>query len=81
MKKNFFRELISDDNKINERSFVGVVSFGMMIIAFLADIITGIFNKQLVIEEFIFDGFLILTSIAFGLSIAGNVLGKNKPQE
>ena len=25
--KKFFRELISDDNQINEQAFVGVVSF------------------------------------------------------
>lgn len=29
--KKFFRELISDDNNINEQAFVGVVSFFAMV--------------------------------------------------
>jgi hypothetical protein len=82
--KNFFRELISDDNKINERSFVGVLAFAMMILAFIVDIVTGIFGKKLVIEEFIFDGFLVLTSVAFGLTVAHKIFnkedGSDKPE-
>lgn len=76
--KNFFKKLISDDNTINERSFVGVISFAMMILAFLVDIVTGIFGKKLVIEEFIFNGFLMLTSVTFGLTIAGKIFNKKE---
>jgi hypothetical protein len=77
----FFRELISEDNTINEKSFVGVISFFAMVIAFLVDIITGIWGVKLVVEEFIFNGFLMLTSVSFGITTIGKIFNKNKKQE
>ena len=52
--KKFFRELISDDNSINEQAFVGVVSFFAMVFVLLIDVITGIIGNELIIKEFIF---------------------------
>ena len=40
--KKFFRELISDDNQINEQAFVGVISFFAMVFVLMTDVITGI---------------------------------------
>lgn len=77
----FWRELISDNNSINEKSFVGVISFFMMVLAFLVDIITGIWGVKLVIEEFIFNGFLMLTSVVFGIATAGKIFNKNNKIE
>lgn len=74
--RKFFRELISDDNNINEQSFVGVVSFFAMIAVLLVDVVTGAYGKELVIKEFIYDGFLILTISAFGIKVAGNIINK-----
>jgi hypothetical protein len=76
--KRFFRELISDDNNINEQSFVGVVSFFAMLLVLLIDIVTGAFGKELVIKEFIYDGFLVLTISTFGIKIAGNIINRKK---
>jgi hypothetical protein len=77
----FWRELISDNNSINEKSFVGVISFFMMVLAFLVDIVTGIWGVKLVIEEFIFNGFLMLTSVVFGIATAGKIFNKNNKNE
>jgi hypothetical protein len=77
----FWKNLISDNNDINEKSFVGVVSFFAMIFTLAADVVTGILGNKLVIEEFIFNGFLILTSVSFGISMAGTVFNKNKKEE
>jgi hypothetical protein len=76
----FFKELVSDDNDINEKSFVGVISFFMMVLAFFVDIVTGIWGVKLVVEEFIFNGFLMLTSVDFGIATAGKIFN-NKKQE
>jgi hypothetical protein len=77
--KKFFRELISDDNSINEQAFVGVISFFAMLFVLLVDVVTGIISKELVIKEFIFDGFMILTLGAFGITTAGRIVNlKNK---
>jgi hypothetical protein len=77
----FWKNLISDDNDINEKSFVGVVSFFAMVFTLIADVITGMLGQKLVIEEFIFNGFLILTSVSFGISMAGTIFDKNKKEE
>jgi hypothetical protein len=74
----FWKELISDNNTINEKSFVGVISFFMMVLAFLVDIITGVWGAKLVIEEFIFNGFLMLTSVVFGIATAGKIFNNKK---
>jgi hypothetical protein len=74
----FWKNLISDNNDINEKSFVGVVSFFAMVFTLMADVITGMLGNKLVIEEFIFDGFLILTSVSFGISMVGTIFDKKK---
>lgn len=80
--KKFFRELISDDNNINEQAFVGVVSFFAMVFVLFVDVITGIIGNELVIKEFIFDGFMLLTLGAFGITTAGRIMKlKNKVKE
>jgi hypothetical protein len=82
--RKLFRELISDDNHINEQAFVGVISFFAMVFVLLVDVVTGIWSKELIIKEFIFDGFMLLTLGAFGITTAGRVLSlkhKNKKQE
>jgi cytochrome b len=76
--KKFFRELISDDNQINEQAFVGVVAFFAMVFILVVDVITGIMSKELIIKEFIFDGFMILTLGAFGITTAGRILALKK---
>jgi len=77
--RKFFRELISDDNNINEQAFVGVVAFFAMVFILIVDVITGIMSKELIIKEFIFDGFMLLTLGAFGITTAGRIMSlKNK---
>ena len=76
--KKFFRELISDDNQINEQAFVGVVAFFAMAFILVVDVITGILGNELIIKEFIFDGFMILTLGAFGITTAGRILSLKK---
>lgn len=76
--KKFFRELISDDNQINEQAFVGVVAFFAMAFILIVDVNTGILGRELIIKEFIFDGFMILTLGAFGITTAGRILSLKK---
>jgi ABC-type uncharacterized transport system permease subunit len=64
----FLKELFKDNNDINEKSVVGFLSFGMMVIALFVDLITGWMGKQLLINEYIFNGFLIITLGSFGIS-------------
>jgi cytochrome b len=79
--RKFFKELISDDNSINEQAFVGVISFFAMLFVLLVDVVTGIFSKELLVKEFIFDGFMILTLGAFGITTAGRIMSLKKKTE
>ena len=67
-KKYFFIEMFKDQNDINEKSVVGFISFMMMVIAMGVDIVTGVTGKELLINQFIFDGFMYLTIASFGIA-------------
>ena len=76
--KKFFKELISDNNHINEQTFVGIVAFFAMVFILIVDVITGIWGNELIIKEFIFDGFMIITLGAFGITTVGRVMSLKK---
>jgi len=63
-----WKEIFKDDNDYNEKSIVGFASFAMMAIFAMADIATGWFGKDLVINEFIYNSFIIVTLGSFGIA-------------
>ena len=69
-----FRDIFKDDNGINEKTIVGFLSFGMMAIFAITDIVTGVAGNHLVISEFIYNSFLIVTLGSFGIAEIGKVL-------
>ena len=73
-----FKDIFKDDNDINEKSVVGFASFAVMVIFAAADIVTGFFGKDLVIQEFIYDSFLFITLVCFGIAEAGKIFGKKE---
>ena len=48
----FWKELFSDDNQINEKSVVGFAAFAVMVVAMVADLVTGYFGKDFIISVF-----------------------------
>jgi len=60
--------LFKDSNDINEKSVVGFGSFIIMVVFALADIITGLFGTDLVINEIIYNSFLVITLGSFGIA-------------
>jgi hypothetical protein len=73
-----FKNIFKDDNDINEKSVVGFASFAVMVIFAAADIVTGFFGKDLVIQEFIYDSFLFITLGCFGIAEACKIFGKKE---
>ena len=73
---SFLKELFNDNNTINEKSVVGFASFICMVIALAVDLITGWLGKPLVINEFIFDGFLVITLGSFGIASVDKWINK-----
>lgn len=79
-----FKDMFKDQNDINEKSVVGFASFAVMVLFALADIVTGFVGKDLNVQEFIYNSFVIITLGSFGIAEVGKVFGKknnNNPEE
>ena len=74
--KKFFSELFNDNNSINEKAVIGFAAFIMMCIFAIADIVTGTMNKPLVVNEFIYDSFKIITIACFGIASVDKFINK-----
>ena len=75
------KELFNDKNSINEKSIIGFASFVTMLIFAVVDLATGFFGKDLVIHEYIYDSFLIITLGCFGIAEVGSIFGSKKAEE
>lgn len=73
-----FKDMFKDENDLNEKSIVGFASFAIMVVFALADIVTGFIGKDLVVQEFIYNSFVIITLGAFGIAEAGKIFGGKK---
>lgn len=79
--KDFFKQLFSDDNQINEKSFVGFIAFVCMVIALFVDLITGWLGQELLINEFIFDGFMVIVLGSFGIGSIDKFINARKGKQ
>jgi hypothetical protein len=82
--KKFFKDLFDDNNTINEKALVGFIAFFFLCVALIVDLVTGYVGTALVINEFIFDGFMIIILGAFGIASVDkwlNKKGNNKNEE
>ena len=61
-------EIFKDNNDWNEKSIIGFVAFGIMCVIMVVDLITGYVGKDLVINEFIYDSFVLVVLGCFGIS-------------
>lgn len=76
-----FWEIFNNRNKYNEKNIVGFLSFAMMSLFATVDIATGIWGKELVINDIIFNSFVYITLGAFGIAEAGKIFGKKEKDE
>ena len=79
--KNFLKQLFDDSNTINEKAVVGYVAFLMMIISLTIDLVTGWLGRPLIINEFIFNGFMVIVLGSFGIASVDKWLNKKSLNE
>ena len=77
----FIKQLVDDNNSINEKAVVGFIAFFMLCVALIVDLVTGYFGKPLVINEFIFDGFMVIILGAFGIASVDKWLNKKDKKD
>ena len=76
-----FKDLFKDNNDINEKSVVGFASFAVMVIFAAVDIITGFYGEELVIQDYIYNSFVIITLGSFGIAEVGKIFSKKNNEE
>ena len=69
---NFFK----DRNDINEKTVIGFISFCIMFLFALADLISGFAGRELIIHQYVYESFLILTLGVFGISSVDKYINK-----
>ena len=76
-----FTYMFKDKNYINEKSVIGFMSFAVMVLFALADLITGYLGKDLVVQEFIYNSFLVITLGCFGIAGIEKIFAKKEKEE
>ena len=66
MKK--FIQIFKDTNDWNEKTIIGFLSFAVMVFVMFADGFSGAMGKDLVINEFTYNSFVIVTLGSFGIA-------------
>ena len=75
-RKRKFIDLFLDDNDVNEKSIIGFISFFLMVVFGVCDLVTAFYGMDLKISDTIYTSFVVVTLGAFGISEAGKAFGK-----
>jgi len=61
-------EIFKDNNDWNEKSVVGFIAFAIMCVIMIVDLVTGWLGRDLMINEFVYDSFVLVVLGCFGIS-------------
>ena len=73
--KRKFIDLFLDDNDVNEKAIIGFISFFLMTVFGVCDLITAFWDMDLRVSDTIYTSFVVVTLGAFGISEAGRAFG------
>lgn len=73
-----FKDIFKDENNYNEKTVIGFLSFAVMVVFALVDLVTGYFGKDLVVQEFIYNSFVFVTLGSFGIAGLEKFAGKKE---
>ena len=63
-----FIKIFKDTNDWNEKTIIGFLSFAVMVVVMIADVVTGWVGKDLPVNEFIYNSFVFVTLGSFGIA-------------
>lgn len=69
-------KIFKDDNDWNEKTIIGFLSFAVMVIVMVADVLSGFWGNDLPINEFTYNSFVIVTLGSFGIAGLEKFAGK-----
>ena len=76
-----WKSIFKDNNDYNEKSIIGFLAFAVMVFAMVVDLATGWFGKDLVINEYIYNSFVIIVLGCFGIAGAEKIFGPKSKSE
>ena len=62
-------DIFKENNDYNEKSIIGFIAFVIMCIIMIADLVSGWAGKDLVINEFVYDSFVCVVLVCFGIAV------------
>ena len=63
-----WKEIFKDNNEYSEKSIIGFCAFLIMVVVMITDVVTGAFGKDLVINEAIYNSFVMVVLGCFGIA-------------
>ena len=76
-RKRRFMDLFLDNNDLNEKAIIGFISFFLMMVFGITDLVTAlVWDIDLKVSETIYTSFVVVTLGSFGISEAGKAFGK-----
>lgn len=79
--KDRFVDIFKDDNTWNEKTIIGFMSFAVMVITSFVDLGTGLMGQELLIKEFVYDAFVLITLGSFGIAGLEKFAPSNKKKD
>ena len=79
--KDFLLRMFSDKSDINQKAVLGFVSFVLMVLYALADIVTGVVGITFVIEPIVFNGLMYTALTMCGITGVEAVFGNKNIKE
>ena len=69
-------ELFKDKNEYNEKNIIGFLSFALMCVFGVVDLVMGIIGIELLVNDYIYNSFVWITLGSFGIAGAEKVYKK-----
>jgi small-conductance mechanosensitive channel len=76
-----FKQIFKDSNDYNEKTIIGFMSFAVMTLAMVVDLVTGYFGNELKLNEYIYNSFVIVTLGSLGIAGLEKFAGKKSSNE
>ena len=68
--------IFKDENEYNEKAIIGFISFALMCVFGIVDLVMGIIGIELVVNDYIYNSFVWVTLGSFGIAGAEKVYKK-----
>ena len=63
-----FKDIFKKSNDYNEKTVVGFLSFAVMTLVMIVDLVTGYLGQVLPLNDYVFNAFMYITLGSFGIA-------------